>query len=142
MRLGIDDIEHALEIFKHDDVMDDAEFNLFTCAGYVLSNPNWYVLAPDKNSAIVFEPLNLITFSMHPNILPESRDRSTKLCLKAIEYMKSKTKMKKVVSFIPLYHTPMQHLAIALGMYHEGTLKNSWQKGGVVYDILVYGKEV
>jgi len=100
----------------------------------LLSSNAILFLMPDENSVFMYVPMNAITYEVHSNILPASRDHSRSLALETVKYMFTETKCLKIITHVPEFNKAAFRLALACGLKMEGIDRSSFLKSGKLYN--------
>lgn len=146
MRVTIKDIEKVERVkyilnhetvkpFITDDSFNEEEYYDPTAH---IKNPSVYFLMPEDGTLFTYYPMNLITYRVHVQALPESRgEMFMEAARQATFYMFGNTQCRKIVGFVPTKNEAVLKFAMKFGFNIVGTLKNSVLYKGKEYDQII-----
>lgn len=141
----IADIDDVDRVLKHPSVYDcisddfSPKVSDFTMKNAL--NSNCHVIMPNSETVFIFIPHNGITYDIHITTTPEGRRN---LAVEALEMAKEYAfeqieGCQKLICFIPELYINVSNFAMSNGFKKEGTIKESYQKNGKLYDENIYG---
>lgn len=89
--------------------------------------------------AWLVKPWNNITYEIHGGVHPDYWGDSEPLYRAMGIHLFKFTPCLKLIAIIPSCNPLVRKMAIRLGMAHEGTVKDSFQKNWKLYDQFIYG---
>lgn len=140
------DIDTVFKIFSDESVLpyitDDGHEDLDFVreyAAHLLARVDVFVLRPSDGNIVIFIPENGITYEVHvASVDGPGRKHAMKDLRDAVIWMMDHG-AKKIIAKIPRNNGPARMAAIMCGMEKEGTLKKAWQKGGLLWDMDIFG---
>ena len=120
-----------------DDGTDDPKL-AFEVAFWWLTTPGNVVFL-GKDSLIMFQPRNFITYEMHLGFIEGARRHAYRQAVEAGFWLLENTNCQKIVAMIPEFHRASILYARMCGMKQEGISKQSFQKGGKLFDCVLLG---
>jgi RimJ/RimL family protein N-acetyltransferase len=142
-RIYDDRIVRAVMEEMIDVILDDTPVDPETASIPFSDDHRWYATYEDAELVSIWyvHRLNLITWQLHIHFRPKwwGTGVSTPHARAAMKKVWTNTKAKKLYASVPDYATPVLNLAKRTGWKQEGRMKNSWQKGGEVYDQIHIG---
>ena len=129
-------------ILSHESVYptasDDATENNQDFATYFLTSPEYTVIIPDRDAALLFRQQNLVCFEMHAAFISgHARKRIKEYSVAALKWLFENTRAESIISMIPAYHEPSLIYAKVGGMIERCRLTNAFQKGGKLHELVV-----
>lgn len=107
-------------------------------ASFFLDRPDYIVLLPSMDSAIIFRRQNRVFCEMHAAFVAgASRKKLREYSVAAIKWLFENTETEKIFSMIPAYHEPSIMYAKVGGMIEQCRLKNAIMKHGKLQDLVV-----
>lgn len=142
MRCTIDDIGKVQRILSDPSVFyaakDDGVSNPKGLAERVLSDSSCFVLNPYENTLFLFKSLNHVMYEVHVAITESSaRSHGVESSVSASRWMFSNTPCQKLITFIPIYHSPSIMFAQVCGMKKNGIITEAFLHNGCLYDMVV-----
>lgn len=112
----------------------------------------YYLLATDEHysdgavedvviGAMMFVPMNSVTWNPHIAILPAHRGNGTEVMRLGMEWMFENTECKKLVAYPPSFNQRMIRVFEKCGWRHEGISLASFSWNGQIYDRVMLGAE-
>jgi RimJ/RimL family protein N-acetyltransferase len=84
---------------------------------------------------------SMICIEMHCVMLPGYRGKTAVRALRAFgDWLRTRTRYRKVVAQVPAYNRPMLHIAARAGMTRAGLNRESVMRGGRLYDQVIFEK--
>ena len=147
-RATMRDAAHVAGVLGHSDVLpfitDDSPSRYpMASAIACVRDPSIYVLMPNEYAVFIFLPRNYIMYEIHSSILPEGRgteNGSKDAANASVEWMFENTPCEKIISWVPSYNKTALHFALKCGCKEEGVIKDSYKKGGKLYDQHIVGR--
>lgn len=97
-----------------------------------------YLLWEDT-ACVSAQALNGIMAQVHIMALPEAWGQGVEIALAAKRWFFEKTRLQKLVAFIPDNNKPAIKLARDAGMKQEGRIKEAFSKGFRLRDLIIFG---
>jgi hypothetical protein len=142
--LTLKDINFVNYILTHESIYeyisDDLECDKNILAKAALSNNSMLLISPNAFTIYLLNRINCITVEVHTNILPEGRgDTGIKAGRESIRWVFDNTVYKKIISWVPSFNKQAAVYAVKCGFRREGVCEKSFQKNGIIYDMILYG---
>lgn len=82
---------------------------------------------------------NHVTYEVHTILLPCARGKAVEIGKQALAWAWANTPAKRLITNVPAFNPLALRLAKAVGFIEYGINRQSFQKGGVLYDQTVLG---
>lgn len=140
----VHDIAEVERIIGHSTVFhsscDDGTAGLseFDVAFWWLTTPG-NIVFKQKDSLIMLQPRNSITYEMHIGVVDGARREAFSFAGEVARWLLANTDCRKIVAMIPVFHRASILYAKLCGMSQEGISKDSFLRGGELYDCVLLG---
>jgi RimJ/RimL family protein N-acetyltransferase len=102
----------------------------------------WYVIVidgPDVTGALLFLPQSSVCYEVHLALLPGAWGHSSECLRGAIAWMFANSPARRIVGAVPAFNRLANRCAERAGMTQYGTNFKSFQKGGELHDLTLWG---
>jgi hypothetical protein len=143
IRYSINDVDKVDSIMRHPTIYpwisdDGCPTSMEYTSLELLKIHNVFALGPDENSLFIYIPVNYVTWDMHSSVLPKSRNRSKQLARGAVDWMFTKTRCLKIITWVPEFNSRALSLALK-GFSLEGIIKKSYMTRGKLFNQYLLG---
>lgn len=90
----------------------------------------------------MFHGHSQVLWECHSAVLPTFRKSSLEYATQALEWLRSNTNAKCLMTYVPEGNMRAAHLAEAMGFIQSGSLPKSFAKDGTLINQLIYSREV
>ena len=128
--------KHDIErVLKHPEIYPRLSGNPPPVETYHI-NPSAYIflLSDDGDCLVIVEQKADIVGEFHFHVIPESRDNASEYHSQAIDWVRENTTITKLVTEVPFIYLDVVNFGLKNGWIIEGINKQSYLKGGLIYD--------